>query len=397
MNTLVMELEKPIPKKVINEVGYELNRLDSCITRVIIEEDSPNQLYVWYLPMKTEKQIREIIMDYFSSFKAEDEKDEEIKPRAYFNRDLKLIYASKDVSDITGCELLWINKDGQVVLGDKLIRLRKNLDKKFMEMGIEYDVCELSLPTFMPKSFFEKNWYFLQYPNHIVFPMTLEENSQVINSFKDSVNPKTGKVEEIKPYLGNTKEVLSPATCFHIHNFIEEHPETLDKYRHFTAVSNCFRYESTNTFTIERTNTFHMRELVFYGPEKEVDSILENYGRVLAEMLNKWKIKGLALDANDPFYMRMLPEGTDYYLPKVKKWEIRLELPYSNSDMACASFNRHGNFFLKNAGAITDDKKDWVSGCMAFGLERWIWAILCQHGTDIDKWPEEIRKMAEQD
>ena len=35
------------------------------------------------------------------------------------------------------------------------------------------------------------------------------------------------------------------------------------------------------------------------------------------------------------------------------------------------------------------------SVCVAFGLERWVYAFLAQHGDDPARWPEPVREAPE--
>ena len=56
--------------------------------------------------------------------------------------------------------------------------------------------------------------------------------------------------------------------------------------------------------------------------------------------------------------------------------------------LAVGSINFHRNLF----GAAFDIKRDDVhafSGCVAFGVERWVHAILKLFGPDEAKWPGE--------
>jgi hypothetical protein len=63
--------------------------------------------------------------------------------------------------------------------------------------------------------------------------------------------------------------------------------------------------------------------------------------------------------------------------------------------MAIASFNNHETFFgeafsisLARYGHPTSDRATpaW-SGCVAFGIERWLLALLVEHGLNPRDWP----------
>jgi hypothetical protein len=57
-----------------------------------------------------------------------------------------------------------------------------------------------------------------------------------------------------------------------------------------------------------------------------------------------------------------------------------------------ASFNFHERFFGESFGiTLPDGVTTPFSGCAGFGLERFAFALVCQHGVDVEQWPAEIR------
>ena len=59
--------------------------------------------------------------------------------------------------------------------------------------------------------------------------------------------------------------------------------------------------------------------------------------------------------------------------------------------LAAASFNFHGAAFTFPFNIRVRNVKNTLSGCIGYGLERWILSFLSQYGEDISAWPEEIR------
>jgi hypothetical protein len=55
-------------------------------------------------------------------------------------------------------------------------------------------------------------------------------------------------------------------------------------------------------------------------------------------------------------------------------------------DLAIASLNLHHDHF-GTAFGITRDGGPAHSACLAFGIERWLFAITQRHGTDPQSWP----------
>jgi seryl-tRNA synthetase len=62
------------------------------------------------------------------------------------------------------------------------------------------------------------------------------------------------------------------------------------------------------------------------------------------------------------------------------KYELGIILPYSNKELACGSFNYHGSFFTDTFNIKSKDERPINTGCIAFGLERLVYAYLCQKG-----------------
>ena len=55
--------------------------------------------------------------------------------------------------------------------------------------------------------------------------------------------------------------------------------------------------------------------------------------------------------------------------------------------LAIGSVNFHRNYFGEAFG-ITRDGQEAYSGCVAFGVERWLYAWLAHFGTDEAGWPD---------
>ena len=75
-------------------------------------------------------------------------------------------------------------------------------------------------------------------------------------------------------------------------------------------------------------------------------------------------------------------------LQRIKGLKHELEFRFPDMrPLAIASFNDHEVFFGEAFGiSLADGTPAW-SGCVAFGIERWLLAILCTHGVDPKDWP----------
>jgi hypothetical protein len=85
--------------------------------------------------------------------------------------------------------------------------------------------------------------------------------------------------------------------------------------------------------------------------------------------------------ATDPFFN---PSKNPQYIMQ-KLDPVKNEMIFDGS-LAIGSYNLHHNHF-GTAFGITRNGDDAYSGCVAFGIERWIFAIASTFGTEPEKWP----------
>jgi seryl-tRNA synthetase len=150
---------------------------------------------------------------------------------------------------------------------------------------------------------------------------------------------------------------------------------------------------------------FEMREIVALGSRSDVERFrLEMIDRA-REMVSDLGLEGRIETASDPFFLQD-PRAADVVpvnvLPEPRgrrimqqilplKYELRLTLDESGRTCAVASFNHHLDFFGRRFSIRLPSGAIAHSGCVAFGLERWVLAFLAQHGIDEHGWPEPVR------
>ena len=78
------------------------------------------------------------------------------------------------------------------------------------------------------------------------------------------------------------------------------------------------------------------------------------------------------------------------------KHELALPIGGERST-AAASFNNHERFFGDAFGITLETGEPASSGCVAFGIERWLLAFLVAHGVDRVGWPAFDTAFAEAD
>jgi hypothetical protein len=165
--------------------------------------------------------------------------------------------------------------------------------------------------------------------------------------------------------------------------YVEEQGATLDAPLFVTTRCACFRREAYYA-PLRRQWSFGMREIICVGGADEVKGFLEKYRAKVARFFEE---VGLPISwdaATDPFFNAAA--NPKFLAQKIDP--VKTEMVFG--DLAIGSVNFHRNFFGETFG-ISRAGAPAFSGCVAFGLERWIYAILAHYGTDPARWPEFAR------
>ncbi|MDX2293524.1 MULTISPECIES: hypothetical protein [Streptomyces] len=172
--------------------------------------------------------------------------------------------------------------------------------------------------------------------------------------------------------LEPTGYVLPSATCYGLLLSLEGADVGADGLR-ISAAGRCFRNE-THYDGLRRLWGFHMREVVYLGTKDGALEHLERGGAFIQETAERLGLVLTRATADDPFYDKGGSRARLMALDPVKH-------EYSAPDgTAIASVNRHRNFFGERLGIRAGDHGPAYSACVAFGVERWVHALLLAHG-----------------
>lgn len=268
------------------------------------------------------------------------------------------------------------SKNGLSVLSGDVLILYKALDRLFLRWATEeFQAKEYLFPTFINAQDLGKISYFTSFPHLATFPISLMLEDDNLKRF---IEGKPLSLEgEIKLTATNPiREVLTPAACYHLYIYLQNTDFSSTAY--FTTVNNCFRQE-THYLPLQRQWNFHMREVVCFGSQKVVAAFLEN----AREKLSKFCIElGLPIEwliATDPFFA---PEQNPKYIAQIVD-PTKMEMIFQN--LSIGSTNLHRDYFGKNFN-ISLNGENIHSACVAFGLERWIYAFIKQFGDRKQDW-----------
>jgi len=173
------------------------------------------------------------------------------------------------------------------------------------------------------------------------------------------------------------RSVLTPAACYHVYGELEG--QNLESTRFVTTRGTCFRHEDTYA-PLQRQWSFSMREVVCIGSAEDVNTFLDQAREVAGRLTRSLGIEVEWKEATDPFFD---PQADPRFLMQ-KLEPIKRELVFEDR-LAIASVNFHRDFFGETFD-MTLNGKPAFSACLAFGVERWFYALLAQHGPDPEHW-----------
>jgi len=214
------------------------------------------------------------------------------------------------------------------------------------------------------------------------------ERAGQLESFPQHVTLASHPVEDRRP-LGITA-ALAPAVCYHAYpewegKTIGPEPSLL------TAVGRCYRYEDGNHVPLERLWEFTMREIIVLGTRDQVEGVRQSLVSQVSDLVTALALDATIDVASDPFFAAGDEGRRLMQQAGALKHELQLAVDATGRSIAAASFNHHHDFFGTRFDIRLADGAPAHSGCIAFGLERWVLAILAQHGTNEREWPTATR------
>jgi hypothetical protein len=271
--------------------------------------------------------------------------------------------------------LVWY-ENGQCAFHGALLALYRRLDRLFLSWAGEWRAQEHAFPAFIPASVLARLNYFESFPHLVTFPVALEAEASNLREFASSnAALREGAIRLAR--IQAPREVLTPAACYHFYHALQGARLTGPAY--LTTRATCFRRES-RYLPLERQWSFAMRELVCLGSADEVREFLARMQETLAAFFRARNFPVEWRAAADPFFD---PSRNPRYLAQ-RLDPVKTEMVFAGR-LAIGSVNFHRNYFgeafdIRRHGAAA------FSGCVAFGLERWMAAFLERYGTDEREW-----------
>ncbi|MEV6315606.1 hypothetical protein [Streptomyces sp. NPDC051776] len=275
---------------------------------------------------------------------------------------------------LTGLGLCW-HPSGQAGLRGPLLALAEDCDRAFQRLAGIWRAQEERHPASLPAERLQRVDYLNSFPHQATFPVRMDPGH--LDGFLES--EMLGEAGEVRlGRLAPVSDVLTPAACYHL--FSSHQDERLAAPLHLTTRNTCFRQE-TAYVPLRRQWSFSMREIVCIGSAQESAAFLEKAATVLSAFLSAMELPAEFLPATDPFFRPL--QNPKFLMQRLQP--TKHEATYGG-DLAIASLNLHHDHFGTAFGIVRDGRPAHTA-CLAFGVERWLYAITDRHGADPSSWP----------
>ncbi|MFI9724082.1 hypothetical protein ACIHFE_31310 [Streptomyces sp. NPDC052396] len=280
------------------------------------------------------------------------------------------------LAELARIGLSW-QPSGQAALRGPLLGLAEECDRAFVRLAALWRAEEERHPAWIAAERLQRAGYLRSFPHQAAFAARLSPAEPDLDAFlAGPVLDRDGVLAGAR--LAPVSQVLTPAACYHV--FSDRLGQELAGPRFVTTRNTCFRHER-EYLPLRRLSGFSMREVVCLGTGADTAEFL----RLAREALDMFTgLAGLELDwrpATDPFFRPR--ENPRYLLQRVDP--VKHEATYGG-DLAIASVNRHHDHF-GTGFELTLNGGPAHSACLAFGVERWLFALTDRYGTDPERWP----------
>ncbi len=291
----------------------------------------------------------------------------------YYNEFKSIYYFDEGMASLSGVSLF-------------LFRYFENYFESKMKEIFEKTECNVVtklFPVLLPISCYKKTGYLKRSPQYAIFCCSAVENLDLLNNINEFDE------KEYKEIVNYPSYALSPSACFHVYE--EYKNKILDKNTVVTFTQSVFRNEGRFNFAqFGRMRDYHVREIVFIGDEDFVSLSRERMLEITKSFIHEIDLDAKIQIASDPF---ILPEMQKFKkIQTIDKSKYELQISYEKEKyISVASFNLHGNAF-SHPFEFTVKDKETVTGCIGYGLERFVFAFLSQYGENYENWPKPIKQ-----
>lgn len=285
------------------------------------------------------------------------------------------------VADLRDRKMLWEAAPGVIGMRGPLAELYTAISSAIGEIARAGTVAEWRMPRAISFDVLARAKYFESFPHWLTAASHLRDDDGVLEQVARAARPGAQAANSLEA----ASAALPPAVCYHTYSALAD--SMIDASLIMTAEETCWRHEGSRLAALERGWAFQMREIVFVGEAEEAEAFRQNGIVQACTFAESIGIQGRVEVAVDPFFAPTSRGKALLQRAKALKHELVVDPP-SGDPLAIASFNNHERFFGEAFSIRLGDSHFATTACVAFGIERWMLAVLMTHGTDSSNWPD---------
>ncbi|MET9296279.1 aminoacyl--tRNA ligase-related protein [Streptomyces sp. NPDC003077] len=279
----------------------------------------------------------------------------------------------------------WSVRDGLATLDEPATELLRTLDDTFAAWGTAAGAVRMTFPPLLRAADLRTLDYFRNFPH--LGSLVARLRPDRLTAYGDGASPASGGSTDVTPAPANgttgtvpahdltaAAHLLPSAACYAC--FLHFSGMRTDAPLLVTTAAQCFRNEDRHD-GLRRMWGFTMREIVCVGPADRVRDHLDRSHARIAAFAARLGLPLSRQPATDPFFQKDGARSVMQVLAPVKD-------EYVHTDgTAVASVNHHRNFFGERCD-IRYAGRPAFTGCVAFGLERWLHVLAERFAGDLD-------------
>jgi seryl-tRNA synthetase len=275
---------------------------------------------------------------------------------------------------------LWEAAPGVVGLKGPVVTLLSEIEVALSDLARAETSNEWRAPAGVSFTTLERARYFASFPQWLTAASHLSGDPSVLEGIASASTPSAAACSALAP----AGVALPPAVCYNTYAALAD--SVISAPTLMTAQGTCWRHEGDRVSPLERGWAFTMREIVCLGAEHDVKAFLDRSTARVTALERALGINAEVEAASDPFFAPTARGRAA--LQRIKGLKHELVFRFADGKpLAIASFNDHELFFGQAFGISLPDGTPAWSGCVAFGLERWLLAVLATHGVEPRGWP----------
>ena len=272
---------------------------------------------------------------------------------------------------------IWETTTGLIGVRGSARELMEHIAFSLAELANDETSDEWSVPSGISFVTLERAQYFASFPQWLTAASHLSDDSSVLEGIARSDSPGSSA----RAAMQRPDAALSPAVCYHTYEKLAG--QSVASPTLMTAEGVCWRHEGDRLAPLERGWAFRMREVVCLGTPVEVEDFRQRWMLRASAFAESLGLSVETVQATDPFFAPTARGKLVLQRIKALKHELIVRFPDGRS-LAIASFNNHERFFGESFEISLESGEPAATGCVAFGIERWLLAVLAANGVAPD-------------